>query len=896
MPPPDPIRWAELSPQIDELLALPPADRIRRLNDIAVNDPVTAGELRDLLAARDAASRIAFLDGMAEPTVLPPSEHAGDVLGGWTLVEEVGEGGMGIVWRAHRSDGRFEGESAVKLLKHGHFDAAAQQRFRREGVILAKLRHPGIAQLLDAGITSRGQPYLVLEFVQGVPINRWCQANALSPRQCVELFLQALDTVAVAHGQLVIHRDLKPSNILVTDDGHVKLLDFGIARLLPDQDSDEQAALTREGSFALTPEYAAPEQFQGGVLSMATDVYALGVVLYELLTGVRPSGLAQGTPLEHMRAACEGGFKAASVQAPTQARALRGDLDNVLAKALRADPAERYATVGTFADDLRAHLAYRPVSARSDTLLYRFGKFTRRNRLGVVLTAVALFATVAGVAGTVLQAQRAEVQARRAEAERDTALRELAYAGGASQLLMYLVTASATKPMTATNLLAKADEMVVGSFAGDAETRARLQLMIGSAYGEAFDLPRSLAILEKARDSAADAAAPALQASVDCNLGSTLSDLERKEQAGEAFARGIQRLRQQPDPPRNILAECLNARADWNASRGEATAMLADLNGALLAANEATPIDRKLISNIRAQQAEAYSRLGRAADSLEAYQLAIQDLHAAGTLDSTAGAWRLSNYSQALYRAGQTRRADEVMREALRVAAGLGGAESQLAMFRNYLARALADMGRNEEAKPLFDLALVSARARHDQLWQGVIAVTAASAWCNPRDGAHATVLLDEAEPLLRANFPPRSQVRPQLAMIRACVAAASGQDALAGKELKQAVEEFDSASELSPQRIRARVLLADWALQHSDVPMAARLAGEAVQLARDLSRGLPGSQWLGLALSAEAKVKRRVGDASAENVVEEALAQFAEAWGRDAPAYRAMERDLTVR
>jgi serine/threonine-protein kinase len=426
----NPARWAALSPQIDELLTLPPLQRAQRLDEIAANDPRTAGELRELLAAGADASRVGFMGGVADAGLAPSTPasaahaaQAGAVLGPWTLVEAIGEGGMGTVWRARRSDGRYEGVAAIKLLKSGLFDSAAQERFRREGGILARLRHPGIAQLLDAGVSPQGQSYLVLELVQGLRIDRWCEAQGLSVRQRIELFVQVLDAVQAAHAQLTIHRDLKPSNILVDDSGRVKLLDFGIARLLPEAQA-EQTALTREGSFALTPEYAAPEQFEGGVLSVATDVYALGVVLYELLAATHPSGLAVGAaPLQYMQAALQTPARRASLVAPLAVRlALRGDIDNILAKALRVPPAERYAGVADLADDLRRHLADEPVSARRLPLWLRTFKWVRRHKVPAAAAAAVVVAIAAGVAGTAAQARRAEAEAGLARQERSRAV------------------------------------------------------------------------------------------------------------------------------------------------------------------------------------------------------------------------------------------------------------------------------------------------------------------------------------------------------------------------------------------------------------------------------------------------------------------------------------------
>ena len=392
----DRARWAALSSQIDTLLALPSGERASRLDDLAASDPALAGELRELLLAHEDASRVGFLSAPASAW-RPVGATAGDTLGAWTLVEPIGEGGMGTVWRARRSDGRFDGESAVKVLRSGLFDAAMQERFRREGAILARLHHAGIAQLLDAGITAQGQPYLVLELVHGEPVDRWCEARALSVRQRVELFLQVLDAVAAAHGQLVIHRDLKPSNILVDDSGRVKLLDFGIARLLPEHDAGDQTALTLAGAVALTPAYAAPEQFRHATLSMATDVYALGVVLYLLLAGAHPSGLPAGsaTP-DYMKAATEGQHLAASSAAPAQRRELRGDLDTILAKASAAEPEARYASALALRDDLQRHLRDEPIVARVPTLAYRLGKLLRRRPVESTLLAAIVLAVPAG--------------------------------------------------------------------------------------------------------------------------------------------------------------------------------------------------------------------------------------------------------------------------------------------------------------------------------------------------------------------------------------------------------------------------------------------------------------------------------------------------------------------
>lgn len=426
--------WAALAPHLDALLTLPAAARPARIAEIAANDSELAEQLQELLAERDAASRHGFLDGSAVPGVLPLRVKAGDRLGAWTLEAPLGEGGMGRVWRARRNDGRFEGQAAVKLLKASLADTAAQERFRREGALLARLHHPGIAGLLDAGLGPHGEPYLVLELVQGQPIDRHVATQSLGLRERVALFVQVAEAVAAAHAQLVLHRDLKPSNILVDDAGRIKLLDFGIGRLLQG-DEAEDGTLTAVGALALTSRYAAPEQFESGTLSTATDVYQLGLVFFELLTGVHPSGLEHGTLADYMRWAAQDGTPLASATVqrlsatdrppnpiqPGSPGALRGDLDTILSKALRRDPATRYTSAAALADDLRRHLALQPISARPDTLGYRAGRWVQRNRTLAAVTALALLGVGAGVAAALVQSREALVQATLARQQQQAA-------------------------------------------------------------------------------------------------------------------------------------------------------------------------------------------------------------------------------------------------------------------------------------------------------------------------------------------------------------------------------------------------------------------------------------------------------------------------------------------
>ena len=455
-PTPDAATWARLSPLLDEALDLPMSERAAWLAALQARAPEDAGVLQGLLDRHEAAGRDKFLTGSALPQAAHPA--AGQHLGPWTIEAPLGEGGMASVWLARRSDGRHEGQAAIKLM-HGRLHGTqASQRFEREGRILARLEHPHIARLLDAGVASSGdggQPYLVLELVRGEPIDRWCDERQLDVEARLRLFVDVVQAVAAAHAQLVVHRDLKPGNVMVDGQGQVKLLDFGIARLLDEgEQSDSGAApaaspITRTGQRAYTPAWAAPEQVRGEPVSTATDVWALGVLLCQLLTGRHPSGLPWASDItawmqaatlpdikRPSRLAAEGDTAAALATArglpPLRlARRLQGELDQIVLRALADEPGRRYASAQALADDVMRHLRNEPVSAVADTVGYRATKFVRRNRLAVGAASTTLLALLVGVLGTSWQAVEAQRQRVHAEAQRGRAESEAARALGA---------------------------------------------------------------------------------------------------------------------------------------------------------------------------------------------------------------------------------------------------------------------------------------------------------------------------------------------------------------------------------------------------------------------------------------------------------------------------------
>jgi serine/threonine-protein kinase len=497
MRPLDHERWRELEPLLDHALTLPEAARAAWLEELRAASPELVVELSALLSTEEEADRRGFL---ADP---PTMSLAGQQLGAYTLERPLGQGGMGSVWLARRTDGRFEGKAAVKLMNLALLSPTGQERFRREGTALARLTHPGIARLLDAGVAPSGQPYLVIEYVDGQRIDAFAAARSLSRQERIGLVLQVLAAVGHAHANLIVHRDIKPSNILVAADGSVKLLDFGIAKLLEGEGDGERSALTGDGG-ALTPDYAAPEQVRGEPVTTATDVYACGVLLYLLLSGRHPT--SGNTPSPTPAVAVRGVL---DIEPP---RLGLGDLDTILDKALRKAPGERYQTAAALADDLRRYTRQEPVSARPDSFAYRARKFVRRNRgaaaAAVVITAVLIGATVFSVR-----------QMQNAEKQRDAAVRSARRATAMSQLQGVLAGDSRGpngQPLTPSERISLAEQILVRQFSGEPWLVADVMVDLSGNLGANGDRESQRRMLARAGSIARGANQPAQLALAEC--------------------------------------------------------------------------------------------------------------------------------------------------------------------------------------------------------------------------------------------------------------------------------------------------------------------------------------------------------------------------------------------
>jgi serine/threonine protein kinase/tetratricopeptide (TPR) repeat protein len=711
---------------LDEALELSDAARDEWLARLRQERPDHAVEVERLLAAEAGLDARAYMS--ARPAALAGADTpglAGQRVGGWTLERPLGQGGMGTVWLARRSDGRFEGTAAIKLLRLALLDRVGAERFRREGSVLARLSHPHIAKLLDAGVTAEGQSYLVLEQVTGERIDRYCDTRRLSPDHRLRLFLDVLGAVAHAHANLIVHRDLKPSNILVTGDGEVKLLDFGIAKLLTGDGPEDATTLTDLGGLALTPEYAAPEQVTGGSITTATDVYALGVLLYLLLAGRHPTGDTGRSSAEHLRdivdtdsrrlSADVTGAEARGSSRERLRRLYAGDLDNILAQALKKRPEERYATVGALAEDLRRYLAHEPVTARPDSLRYRAGKFVRRHRLPLGLAALTTLALAAGVAGTVTQAVRAGRAARAAAEERDFALRQLSRAGALNDLNLFVLAEAAPsgKPLTVNALMAQA-ESIVERGPDRGANRVELFVDLARQYQLQEEPAKARRLVERAYELARGLQDPTARSMAACALGLSLAtdgELARAEAlVQEGFAVLPEGARYLPD-----RLECLFIGSQVARERGEMDLAVRRME----AAESLHELQRYPVPSadlyLQSGLALTYQMAGRLTDATRAFERAGARYVELGR-DRTESAGTLyNNWALMLGIAGQPRAAESLFRRAIEI----NRADTSLAsvspiLLLNY-ARTLAELERLPEAASYADLAYTGARRAGDE-------------------------------------------------------------------------------------------------------------------------------------------------------------------------------------
>jgi len=809
-------RWRTLSDWLDQALEKPEPERSDWLAALKVTDPGLAGELHELLAARDSQGFGDFLAGSA-PLPVEEMEAAtlvGRAVGPYIIDAEVGRGGMGSVWRAHRADGRYEGVVAIKFVNAMWIGQSGEQRFHVEGSVLGRLNHPNIARLLDAGVIEGSQPYLILEYVQGEAIDAYCNRNDLNIKDRIGLFLSVLQAVAHAHSNLIVHRDLKPSNVFVARDGTVKLLDFGIAKLL---DNDlASASLTRANGFALTPQYAAPEQLLGQSITTATDVYALGLLLYLLLTGVDPIAGDSKSSADLVRAVLTIEPPRASAAASLEnirGRSLEGDLDNILHKAIKKNPNERYASADAFADDLRRYLADKPIHARPDSVLYRANKFVKRHRVGTALVSIAVIALTASLLVTLAQTQRATRAAQQAGAERmradasaklareqrDLALEGVAQAQDLTQLTTFLLGEALPedRPQFTKQVLLRGLAVVRDSKGLSLKRRALMLQIIGGQFEDRRDYEQASKLFTRAFDMGEESGDVGGSAEAACHLGMIDAYTGHASEGLIKINSALDRLPHDASAadPRIICYLSKNVAMGFHGQSG-----LAEVEMAQKSLSDLLVPSPYLEQAIQSVLAAAYTRAMRVPEAQRAYAREEQLDEEAGRDHERAAMVHFSNKGMFLWKIGRPldARASLERSQAIDRERGTKDIDGPLALVLK--ARIALQLGDTAAAVALYTQALKHARELHDYPAEAVAAGERISALRVAGSFADARHLLPATEQWLHTQYPPSHWTFAVLRMEAALLAEHNGDAIQARKVADEAVKLFEDNSTVAYQ------------------------------------------------------------------------------------------------
>ncbi len=947
---PDPARFSAARRHFEVLADLEESVRQRRLVELRAIDPELALAVENLLAADSAAGESFLGDAVAgfAPSLMQEAlgtaaangqegHVEGTIVGPYRLRALLGRGGMGEVWEAERADGQFEQVVALKLLKRGMDSAAVLTRFLRERQILARLEHPNIARLLDGGVAADGRPYLVLERVEGEPIHQWCRRRESPIAARVRLMIAVCEAVDAAHRSLIVHRDLKPSNILVDGEGRVKLLDFGIAKLLTDE-IELEADRTRMEERVLTPAYAAPEQILGQPVTTATDVYALGVVLYELLAGRLPhrrdtgSAAALAEEVERETLVRPSRLAAAS----GDARQLVGDLDTIVLKALAREPERRYGGAAALADDLQRHLDGRPVLARPDRLGYRVGKFVGRHRVVVSAAALVLLALIGGIAVSLWQARIARLEAAKA-----TAIQKFVF--GLFEVNRVRnpdgAKARATTAEELLKLAAEELEKAAPATAAQREVHAELENTIADLHAD-LGLHEDAVRLWSALASELETRAPdARLAEVLVNRGISANLIGGADKARIDFERALAILDGVGDTSSVLRGWTLyNLGQHFWAALGAGDARAAELFESAIAVLEPHGPSHQL--------ANAHYGLGRVRESRSepeeaknAFRAGIAVADAAPGIARTVAAGGYQQLSRVQMATQDFAGAEESIRRAMAVFEEFAGKEHRLTYeAENDLGRLLDATDRPAEALPHLERALADRLSRLGPLhWSAVAtaswlalarlnagdiasALSAAEAldreieaderlvkdrggivaWVHARAllaagrADQAQAALTRAGPLLLASHGEKSPWLVEADLLGVEIAVARGDLGEAGERLAAIPTPWTGAAATAGRRTRLEILRSALGLELGRLPAAGEAAAKAVEIAtrepgREYRKLAEAAAWRAVAAVAE----RSGRGAEARTAAAAALSLYRAALLPGSPRLRDLEREL---
>jgi tetratricopeptide (TPR) repeat protein len=838
----NPADWQRLSEYLDKAFDLDSGERERWLADLATTEPGIADSLRRLLAKQESLTEAGFLESVPRSVLSSVAqEHAGTAgerIGAYTLERLIGRGGMGEVWLASRSDGRFEGHCAIKFVDSLTGRGRFVERFRHEGRLLARLTHPNIARLIDAGSTEDGRQYLAIEYIDGEPIHQYCSSHALRIEERVRLFCDVVSAVATAHANLIIHRDLKPTNVLVTREATAKLLDFGIAKLLSTEHTEGDAALTRIEDVILTPEYAAPEQLLGEVPSTATDVYQLGMLLYVLLTERHPLPFA-GSRADRIRAALDGRIPAASELATGPARAqLRGDLDAILSMAMRKEPGERYATAAALREDLLRYLNGDPVSARRGAALYLVRKFVRRHRVAVIASGIA----VVSLCGALVFAFS---QARVAQDERDRAASLALRNSDVIEFIGTLITeaAASDQPVTVNSMLARSEELARGNSGGSRENRAAILSSIAGLQDSLGNSGKSLELLDQALALVGDSKNRALRAELTCSRGIAIADLGQVDLAARTIDREIGALESDPE----TAAACLLYRNFIARKAADAEGALRYAQLGLRRFHEAARLHPGSVFEgtreglLLEAVAFGYSMNGDNSQANHYFELALGKYIQAGRAWGPFAITMRSNWAIVDINAGVPRQALELYDQMVAYMTSNNPGVSLPPYLVHNRARSLELLGRYAEARATYEQGRQLSHDAKNVNAEGICLLGLASVAIRTQEWATAARHIDQSRELLAETAP--SQFLTKLMVTQGQLALAEGKFA----EARAQFARFLDPKKKTPAMLEGSLAKVEAEVLAGEIPDAVKDARAALGVATSLQGSLPFSSYTGL-------------------------------------------------